>query len=125
MRSKTALGVHDERITGAFFFNGEKRFVGFGGAGAVQTFPGAALVVINGGQDVIAGDIVEKHGSGFAAARQANIEFRGSLCKRPGIEIGPAHIKTAKPGVGEFLRFLESIQGVARVSVFQLCFASN
>src|SRR5580698_11223562 len=109
MGSKTALGVRDERITGAFFFDGKEGFVGFGGSGAVEAFAGAALIVINGGQDVIAGDVVEKHGSGFAAARQANIEFGGSLCKRPGIEIRAPEIEAAEPGVSELLRFLESI----------------
>ncbi len=68
MRGKTALGVRYERITGAFFFDGEEGFVGFGGAGAVESFAGAALIIINGGEDVIARDIVEEDGSGFAAA---------------------------------------------------------
>ena len=68
MRGKTALSVRDERITGAFFFDGEECFVGLGGAGAIQAFACAALIVINSGQHVITGDIIEKHGSSFAAA---------------------------------------------------------
>ena len=50
MGSKTALGVRDERITGAFFFDGEEGLVGFGCAGAVQTFTCTTLVIINGGR---------------------------------------------------------------------------
>src|SRR5580704_16565 len=65
---KTALGVCDERITGALFFDGEECSVGFGGAGAVQAFARATLIVVDGGQDVIAGDVVEKYRGGFAAA---------------------------------------------------------
>src|SRR4029077_12144846 len=76
---KTALGVGDERVTGAFFFDGEKGLIGFGGSRTVQAFARAALVVIDGRQQVIAGDVVEENGSGFAAALQAYIKFRGGL----------------------------------------------
>lgn len=60
-----ALGVRDERIPGAFFFDGEEGFVGFGGAGAVEAFTRAALVIVDGGENVVAGDIIEKDGSSF------------------------------------------------------------
>src|ERR1700721_4566380 len=102
MGSKTALGVRDERITGAFFFDGEECFVRFGGAWTVQTFSGAALVVIDGGQKVIAGDIIEKDRGSFAAAVQANVEFGGSFGEGAGIEICAAHIEMAQPRISEF-----------------------
>ena len=93
MGSKTALGVRDERITGAFFFDGEEGLVGLGGAGTVQTFACATLVIINGGENVVAGDIVEEDGSGFAAAREANIELGGGLCEGACIQVSASHIK--------------------------------
>ncbi len=82
VRGKTALSVHNERISGAFFFDGEKSLVGLRGVSAVQAFAGSALIIINGGQEVVAGDAVEEDRSSFAAALQANIELRRSLRER-------------------------------------------
>jgi len=109
VRRNTAPGIRDERVPGAFFFDGEKGFVGFGGAGAVESFARAALVIVNGGQNVIAGNVVEKDGSGFAAALEANVEFRGSFGEGSGVKVGAAHVEMAQPGVSKFLRFLERI----------------
>jgi hypothetical protein len=58
--------------------------------------------------------------SNFAATLEANVEFGGRFGIRSGIEIGAAHIKMAEPGVGKLLRFLEGVQGLTRVALFEM-----
>src|SRR5258707_672615 len=91
VRSNPALCVRDERIPGAFCLDGEESFVGFGGPRAIQSFACAALIIINRGEQVIAGDVIEKNGSGLAAPLQANIKLRGVFKERTAYEIGTAH----------------------------------
>src|SRR6266403_4655070 len=125
VRSNPALGVRDERIPGAFFLDGEESFVGFGGPRAIQSFACAALIIINGGEQVIAGDVIEKNGSGLAAPLQANIKLRGGLGESAGIEIGTAHSKMSEPGIRKLLRFLKGMQRVTSIALFELRFAGN
>src|ERR1700739_2948499 len=118
MGGNAALGVRDERVPGAFFLDDKEGLIGFGGSRTVQAFPRAALIVVNGREQMIAGNIVEENRSGFAAALQAYIKFRGGLGEKTRVEVGSPEVEMAEPGVGQLLRFLKGIQRLAGVAFF-------
>ena len=67
MRCKTALGVRDERIPSASLLDGQKGLVRIRRTRTMQPLSRPTLVVINRGQQVIAGDVIEKNGSCLSA----------------------------------------------------------
>src|SRR5258708_39875055 len=120
-----SAGFRSQRIGRSFFFHNEERLVGLCRAWTLQAFTGAALVIINCRQIVIARHVVQKNRSCFAAALESHIEFWGSFGERPSIEIRTPEIEMPKPGIANFLRLLKDIHGLAGISLLELRFTSN
>src|SRR6266516_1577447 len=113
--SDASANLYEEWIFTGLFSDRKVGSIGFHETGRLQSFPHAALVIVDRGEVAVGGDFIQEERHGFPSPLKAAIEFGIGFREGSCVKICSAQPETADPGVEHGICFCESFQSLTRL----------